>query len=198
MDKDELRRAMRMRRRTFGDAQQEAASLAVLAHVKAFAPYAQAKTVMAYMACRGELSLAPVINDLLAQGKMLVLPRCEAPGVMTARKIESLAQLVPGAYGLLEPGCGSLIVPPQEIDLVLVPGTAFDRTGGRIGQGGGYYDRFLPRTRALRAGVCHEFAMLDHVPCTAHDVHMDVLITPAGVIRADRDTSEHRRSQNGK
>ena len=101
---------------------------------------------------------------------------------MTARRIGSLSELEPGAYGLPEPGKGCAVIAPEEIDLVLVPGTAFDAQGRRLGQGGGYYDRFLSGTRALRVGVCHGFALVDHVPAQAHDLNMDYILTPDAVI----------------
>jgi len=197
MDKDALRRAMRERRRALSRPEQQAASQAVLAHLRAFEPYRQAKTVMAYMACRGELSLTLVIEDVFAAGKTLLLPRCEAPGEMTARRIDSLSQLRRGCFGLEEPDEACFIAAPQEIDLILVPGTAFDTAGRRLGQGGGYYDRFLLKTRAVRVGICHDFAILERVPAAAHDEYMDILVSPAGVIRAEKNTSDHRRSRDG-
>ena len=62
--------------------------------------------------------------------------------------------------------------------LMLIPGTAFDRAGGRIGQGGGYYDRYILKTRAFRVGVCHGFALMDSVPTEKHDARMDAVVTP--------------------
>lgn len=194
MNKDELRREMRARRRALSEAEQRSAAQDVCACVRTFAPYLQARSVMAYMACRGELDLAPVMEDALARGKTLLLPRCEENGRMTARQVTALTQLRPGAYGLMEPDEACEIFPPEEIGLIFVPGTAFDRVGGRIGQGGGYYDRFLCGTKALRAGVCHDFALLPGVPVQAHDVSMEYIITPDGIIRAGEDTSDHRRA----
>lgn len=151
---------------------------------------------MAYVACRGELSLEAVIRDIPARGRRLVLPRCEAPGIMTARQVRCAQDLVPGRFGLLEPSDGCGVVAPQEIDLILTPGTAFDRLGGRLGQGGGYYDRFLPQTHALRAGVCHDAALLDAVPTLAHDARMDVVFTPGGAVccREVRNQEKHGRT----
>lgn len=103
---------------------------------------------------------------------------------MTARLVRSLHALVPGEYGIPAPGDDCPVLAEEEIDVILVPGTAFDRDGGRIGQGGGYYDRFLPRTDALRVGVCHDFALLDRVPAQAHDQKMDLIVTPSGVTEA--------------
>lgn len=187
-EKDELRRAMRAQRRALTPGEQADASQAVFRRLEASAPYRDARCVMAYIACRGELSLAPVIGDLLARGKTLALPRCESPGVMTARRIRSADELRPGAYGIAEPGADSEIIAPETIDLILVPGTAFDRSGGRIGQGGGYYDRFLQKTRARRMGVCHGFALMDRVPVQAHDQTMDDILTPEATISCGRDT----------
>ena len=100
---------------------------------------------------------------------------------MSARRVTALSQLVPGAYGLPEPGGDCPEIAPEAIDVVLVPGTAFDAGGGRIGQGGGYYDRFLPGTRAYRIGVCHDFALLGSVPMQAHDQRMDAVVCPSGL-----------------
>lgn len=177
---------MRSLRRMLSPQEQDVAAKKLFAQMQAFDPYRQARMTMAYMACRGEISLAPAIADMLESGRTPVLPRCEAPGLMTARRIRAVNDLMPGAYGLLEPGERCEIVRPEEIDLILVPGTAFDREGHRLGQGGGYYDRFLKESRALRAGVCHEFALLDSVPFEAHDEIMDYIITPCGIIRTGR------------
>lgn len=189
MNKAELRTLMRAERRALPSAAQDEAARAVFAQIRTFEPYQQARTVMAYMACRGELSLEAVIRDALATGKTLLLPRCESPGVMTARRIHDMDDLVPGAYGLPEPEEDCEIVQPQDIDLILVPGVAFDRMGHRLGQGGGYYDRMLRESRALRVGVCHDFALLDCVPCEAHDVNMNMIITPDGSVRMERENS---------
>ena len=194
MNKDELRHAMRARRRALSQEEQRRASLAVLERVRAFAPYREARSVMAYMACRGELDLSPVLLDALAQGKTLLLPRCEAPGIMTARRVTDLSQLAAGAYGLMEPEQCCAVFPPEEINLIFVPGTAFDALGGRLGQGGGYYDRFLARTKALRAGVCHDFALIARVPAQAHDMRMDCIFTPGGMRCTGGQPNEHRRT----
>ena len=83
------------------------------------------------------------------------------------------------------------MLPAERIDLILVPGTAFGRDGGRIGQGGGYYDRFLPQTDALRVGICHDFALLERLPLQAHDQNMDAVVRPSGLIAAH----EYRRTE---
>ncbi|MBE5799626.1 MAG: 5-formyltetrahydrofolate cyclo-ligase [Clostridiales bacterium] len=189
-----LRERMRAMRRSLSAQQQEEAAQAVWEKIRAFESYQRANAVMAYMACRGEMRLAPVLEDILASGRALLLPRCEGPGVMTARRIRSMDELMGGAYGLMEPREDSEIADPSQIDLIFVPGTAFDPLGHRLGQGGGYYDRFLQKTDAVCAGICHDFALLDIVPHEAHDKKMEYVITPGGIIRAGSDTRHDRRT----
>lgn len=179
---EQLRAQMRSLRRDYPPERQREDAERVFARIRALEAYQSAQTVMAYMAARGELSVQMVIDDVLARGRHLALPRCEGAGVMTARWVMRMDDLAPGAYGLLEPkeDCGQ--IPPQEIDFVLVPGVAFDRAGHRVGQGGGYYDRFLPKTRAVRAGVCHDFALLERVQTSKHDQRMDALATPSELV----------------
>lgn len=172
---------MRALRRSLANEAQTAAAQAVFERISAYEPYRQAGTVMAYAAVRGELSLEMVMADVLASGKALLLPRCEAPGIMTARRIRSMDDLAAGTYGLMEPKESCEISDPKEIDLIFVPGVAFDHEGHRLGQGGGYYDRFLKACSAHRAGVCHDFAWIDIVPFEQHDIRMDDVITPGGV-----------------
>jgi len=181
-EKKALRERLRAMRRGLSQEEQRRASETACGRITALPAYERARCVMAYIACRGEMDLAPVIRDILSSGRTLALPRCEAPGVMTARRIASLSQLVPGAYGLMEPDADCAVVPPEEIGLILVPGVAFDRACYRLGQGGGYYDRFLTKTNAVRAGVCHGMALMDCVPREAHDMRMDAVITPEALI----------------
>ena len=180
---------MRAMRRALSQPEQEAAARAVDAQLSAFEPYRAARVVMAYMAFRGELSLEPLIQRAMEEGKTLVLPRCESDGIMTARRLRAMSELSPGAYGLLEPDASCEIIAPAQIDLILVPGVAFDRMGHRLGQGAGYYDRFLPQTQAVRVGVCHDFALLEHVPVKAHDIPMDYVMTTGGMIAAGHNTT---------
>ena len=80
---------------------------------------------------------------------------------------------------LQKEGCPAIA--PEAIDLVLVPGTAFDAGGGRIGQGGGYYDRFLDDLTCHTFLVCRERLVVDRVPCEAHDRRCTYLVTENGV-----------------
>lgn len=189
MNKDEVRGQMRRMRRALSAEAQREAEEAVFARVSALGAYQRARTVMAYAAARGELPLGRVFADALAAGKTLVLPRCAGEGVMHGHRVDAPDRLVKGAYGILEPGADCPRVEPAEIDLILVPGTAFDVRGHRIGQGGGYYDRYLNRTQAVRVGVCHDFALLSVVPSEAHDARMDIVVTPGRTVIIREETT---------
>lgn len=104
-----------------------------------------------------------------------------------------MSELVPGAYGLMEPDETCEIFDPQKIDLILVPGVAFDRLGHRLGQGAGYYDRFLPGMHAARVGICHDFALLEEVPFQEHDIPMDFVMMPGGMALSGNDTTGGRK-----
>lgn len=132
--------------------------------------------VMAYAALPDELDLTPWLTVLAASGR-LVLPRVSAQGLTLHRIASPATQLAPGAHGIAEP-----TTPPDvqagSLDVVLVPGRAFDGQGGRLGRGGGYYDRFLAGCpRALRVGVAHQAQLVGRVPMEAHDAAMDVVVT---------------------
>ena len=189
MNKDELRAQMRGMRRKLSDEEQRKAAKAVAERLVTLEAYQNARVVMAYAAVRGELPLDGILEDALAGGKTLALPRCEGEGVMRAYRVERAAQLRKGAYGILEPDAACPPVGPEEIELILVPGTAFDAHGNRLGQGGGYYDRYLSQTQAVRVGICHDFALLHAVPTQAHDARMAIVITPNHTIITREETT---------
>lgn len=190
-EKTEIRRQMRSMRRALSGEEQKRAADGVYAQIMRMESYRSARTVMAYAAVRGELSLERVMEDIRASGRRLALPRCGEGGEMDACLVTERRQLRQGAYGIWEPDEGCPLVPPEEIDLVLIPGTAFDRAGGRIGQGGGYYDRYIIQTRAVRVGICHGFALVNRIPTEKHDVRMDAVVTPEETLVFRQKENEH-------
>ena len=97
--------------------------------------------------------------------------------------ITSLGDLRPGAYGILEPPSGAPAVPAASVDFAIVPAVACGRDGSRLGQGGGYYDRFLQQTGCAFAALCTEAFLLPCVPCEAHDRNMKIIVTQQRVLR---------------
>ncbi len=138
----------------------------------------QAQTILLYAGMGGEVDTAPLLSALLRAGKRVALPRCTAaPGEMEARLIGPDTALVRHRLGMLEPGEDCPLLPPEALDLILVPGLAFDRRGYRLGQGGGYYDRFLPRCAGKTVALCRERFLLPAVPREEHDRPVDLVLT---------------------
>jgi 5-formyltetrahydrofolate cyclo-ligase len=98
-------------------------------------------------------------------------------------EIRALAELRTAAFGLLEPDPSAPVVDPVQIDLVVVPGIAFDRRGNRLGLGRGYYDGFLAGLSAVKAALLYRRQLVDDVPAGERDERVDVLVTEAGVLR---------------
>ena len=104
------------------------------------------------------------------------LPRITGPGTMEFLPVENLAALRPGSFGILEPFEGT---PPPHLDAIVCPGLAFTRTGHRLGQGGGFYDRILKRYPCARKiGVAFPIQIVAELPGEAHDIPMDAVLTP--------------------
>lgn len=191
MEKAALRSQMLARRQALAPDERERRSLAAqeaLIHSPAFGAASQ---ILIYIAFRGEVGTERIAEAAVAAGKGLVLPRVvkEPRGLVLHAYSGDPATLVPGAYGILEPRPAFPVVTPDQIDLVVVPGVAFDRSGGRLGYGGGYYDRLLPALRhAWLIGLAYECQVVGGLPHDPHDIPVDGLATEVGYtdIRGDR------------
>jgi len=137
----------------------------------------QAHTLLLYSALPDELPLQPLIDQLASEGRTILLPRVVSDTDMELHRYTGTNDLQRGAYGILEP-IGELFTAYDTIDVVIVPGMAFDRQGHRLGRGKGYYDRFLPQlTNAYKIGVCPSTRLIDQVPTAPHDALMDRVVT---------------------
>jgi 5-formyltetrahydrofolate cyclo-ligase len=134
---------------------------------------------MAYIAFRNELDLAPLFAALPAVE--WIVPR--VVGKEMVLHAYDPQRLVRHRFGMLEPAADLPTVSAASLDVVLVPGVAFDHQGGRMGFGGGFYDGFLPTTGALRVGITFDDCLVDVVPCDDHDQRVDWVVTPTQIIR---------------
>lgn len=158
-------------------------SASALARVAALESFRRARAVLAYASFGSELDTRPFLRQLLDGGRMLVLPRIErAARRLTLHQIRDLdADLRPGVWGILEPEpdrCRP--VASGEIEFVLVPGVVFDRAGGRIGHGGGYYDRLLqawPAPVPPLVAAAFEVQVVPAVPVLPTDRRVDLVVT---------------------
>ncbi len=148
--------------------------------------YQSAHTIMTYLSIRHEPDTFSLVRHAFADGKTVVIPVVDKtqPGLLHLSRLLSLDILTPGAFGILEP---ETIVPVSEaeLDLIVVPGLVFDRFGGRIGYGKGYYDRLLERTDATKAAFCYSFQVVEKAQTEPHDIPMDFLVTESELIACE-------------
>lgn len=178
--KSEIRGLVRRREKTLTPAAREISDKILINRFLSLPEYLSSRCVFLYLGVGAELDTAPIIEDALRRGKRAALPKITAPGVMEAREIRSLSELVPGAFHIPEPRETCPVVPPGEFDLILVPGAAFAKNGARLGRGGGYYDRYLPQTRGKKVALAREIQLFDALPTENHDIPIDLLITDEG------------------
>jgi 5-formyltetrahydrofolate cyclo-ligase len=148
--------------------------------------YQKAKTVAIFVTYRSEVNTLPVIQDLLHKGKCVGVPRITGKGKMEFYRLtEPDSDLVPGTYGIREPKKGSRRVKAEDIDLLVAPGSVLDDRGYRIGYGGGFFDRYIPRLKkecpVISLGF--EMQMVKMVPNESFDKKVDMIITEKRVIR---------------
>lgn len=160
----------------------------ILSRLEAMLQYQQARSVAFYVDCRGEVQTRPAIERAISAGKMVAVPWCIDRREMELFRLASLSELTPGRFAIDEPSAEvrsdpKRQIPPVEIDLVVVPGVAFDRSGNRLGHGNGYYDRLLAQTRpnVPRVGLAFECQLVDELPAEPHDVRMHAVITEVAV-----------------
>lgn len=150
--------------------------------------FAAAKTVKFYVDVRAEVRTRQALPAALATGKKIVVPWCNDMGMLELFHLESMDELTLGMYKILEPREDLRRLPakqvqPEVLDLIMVPGVAFDRQGGRTGHGKGYYDKLLEHSRpdAPLVGIAFECQMFAKIPMMAHDIFMDKVITEAAI-----------------
>lgn len=186
-DKAALRREILAQRAALTSEQAARNSLAVTALVRGIPRWRSAAEVLAYWPAKNELDTRPLIAELWGRGARVLLPRCrpDQPGVADLAGVACEADLVVGAFSIMEPGPACAVTSEAAPDVVLVPGVAFDRQGRRLGFGGGYYDRLLALpnlARALKIGLAHGFQVLDALPSESWDLPVDGLCTEEGLL----------------
>lgn len=142
----------------------------------------QAVAVFCFVSTSREPSTRPLLELALAQGKTLCVPRTGPEGFMEAVPITGLEQLAPARFGLLEPAPGLPALDPGQLDLVIAPCLMAAPDGLRLGQGGGYYDRFLPRCRCPVVLLCPAALVQNDLPAEPHDRRAGFVLTEQGFL----------------
>lgn len=183
MIKEELRRDMRAKRRamTAGEVQEKSAE--IQKRLFSLDCIKNAGTVCTFISAFKEPDTTEIIQKLRKTGKNIAVPVTDTENVtLSLSYIDSLEDFKKGAYGIPEPKIMD-IAHAADIDVILVPGLAFDKNGGRMGFGKGFYDRLLSDTRAVKIGLCYEFQLFDKIPTETHDVPMDLIVTEERIWR---------------
>lgn len=139
-----------------------------------------ALSVLLYVPLKGEVDIFPLIQKGLTASKVVCLPRFDAgSNSYSAVRVSSpQTELIAGPFGVLEPVPSAEVVPLNQLDLVVVPGLAFDMCGYRLGRGRGFYDRILASVVGIKCGVAFDQQLLSSLPAEPHDVLMSTLLTP--------------------
>ncbi len=153
----------------------------ICARLRAWEAFQKARTVLLFMPLPGEVDVRPLGHQALQAGACVCLTRADwSTKRLAPVPVDSLESgLMAGRYGILEPPAGTREIPISNLDLVLVPGLAFDTAGHRLGRGAGFYDRFLadPNLRAVTCGVGFEAQLLDNVPIDQWDIPLQAVAT---------------------
>jgi 5-formyltetrahydrofolate cyclo-ligase len=187
-EKRALRRAMRAERERVAPDERGRMGQGAGTALLGLPELAAARVFSAYVPTRGELDVSFVVEQRVRAGATVVYPRVavEAPR-LRFHVVVPETPMVLGAYGILEPPTDAPEIPAEAIDLVLVPGLAFDAQGRRLGYGGGYYDELAQRLRAhgrgFLVGLGYDFQVVERIPAGETDAALDCLVTDARVLR---------------
>lgn len=178
MLKSELRSQIHQSKRQFTQQQLREWSLPVVSRLKE--RLHDARVVLAYYSLPDEVCTHQLIDDLVAEGKIVLLPKVLDDETMELRRYTGIHDLREGAFHIMEP-VGAPFVDYQQIDVALIPGMAFDAQGHRLGRGKGYYDRFLSQSSIFNfqfkaIGVCFDFQKVEEVPVGPQDVSVNLVI----------------------
>ena len=183
--KAEIRKQAHENRRTQAD--KDGVSVLIVDRFMKLPEYASAKTVMFYVDVRDEVRTRHALPEALKTGKRIVVPYC-VDGELELFWLESMDELELGMYRILEPKAelrtvASKKLQPEDLDLIMVPGVAFDRSGGRTGHGKGYYDKLLEHANPQTPLVALAFdcQLFDEIPMDSHDIYMDKVVTESAV-----------------
>lgn len=175
------RRQARKIRDTIPQEIRRAKSNDIQSHLLAWEVFARADTVMAYVSYGSEVETAALLSAILRAGKRLALPVSQEGGILLARAVEAPDDLRPGRLGILEPTAAMPPLAPEAIDLILTPGLCFDWQGFRLGQGGGYYDRYLAGYAGMTCGLAFSEQVVPSLAVRPHDMPVRALATEHGI-----------------
>ena len=179
--KEDIRKMVAKRRQTIDNTHEM--SRQAISRLMTLPEMKTCSTIMTYVDFGKEVRTVPLISELFNQRKHIVVPYV-AEGEIQLFRLNKLNELAPGYFGILEPKIelrqlADRRINVNELQLILVPGVAFDPQGGRLGRGKGYYDRFLKKVpkNALKIGLVFDWQITDVIPMTGNDQFVDIVVT---------------------
>lgn len=181
--KKDIRKMMTALRAAMSEKERTEAGRVIAARLFSMKAYEDAGTVCCYAAFGSEVPTEEIIEESLRRGKRVAIPKVTGKQKMKFALIHGIADLKAGFHGIPEPGSWCQEIPKSENSiLMIVPGTAFDRSGNRIGYGGEYYDSYLTQTDCIKIGAAFDFQCVDRIISEAHDIQVDFIITEKEMI----------------
>lgn len=182
MDKKALRKSIRAKYSALSEEYKANADAAIYKAILSLPEYCAAKNIFCYYSVKNEVRTHRIIENARDEDKRVYLPQVFADGIMKAVEFDG-TKLVRGALDIPQPEDGEKILVQSESDIAIVPALAYRRDGYRLGQGGGYYDRFLKSWKGISVGICREEMIEENIPVLHYDLPVDILITELCTIR---------------
>jgi 5-formyltetrahydrofolate cyclo-ligase len=190
-EKSRLRRTMMRRLESISRHEALAAGEAISVRLASWSSWRSSSVVALFATLRGEVDTQPLIERAQREGKQLLFPRMLEGRALEFAVVDEIGSLQPGRYGVLEPDRRCPVLRMHTHAIVFVPGYAFDREGGRLGRGAGYYDRALAACgdssgRPRFIGVGFDSQVIPNVPMNSLDMRMDGVVTEVGFFEVER------------
>ena len=174
-EKSIIRKNIKQIKSKYSLQQKKGLSIQILEKIETLPEFINAKTIMMYWSMDDEVYTHKFVEKW-SQSKAIILPSVQ-DNILLLKEYKGANHLVAGEkYGIPEPQ-GVAFNKPKKIDVIIVPGIAFDKLGNRMGRGKGYYDNLLKSSNAIKIGICFPFQIITKVPCELHDVKMDIVIS---------------------
>jgi 5-formyltetrahydrofolate cyclo-ligase len=178
--KSSLRKLLLQKRDSISDDYMMIASKQIQRNLKKISAYVEAKTVAVYYSTGSEVKTGRIIQEMLAAGKTVALPRVDGKDIVFCT-VNGSEDLEKGEFDIMEPKTTCPII--KEFDVILVPAIAMTQDGQRLGYGRGFYDRFLSHTHAVTIALTYSKLIVKNIPKTDGDVPIQWIVTEDGVIK---------------
>lgn len=179
MNKNDIRKKMLDIRNSVDEYEKQIMDNKIFANVINSNEYKNSDNIFLFVSYNSEVDTHKIINYSLKHGKRIFLPKViSRKAGMEIIEIKSFSDLEKSKYGILEPS-GENYASPEDIDVVFAPGLAFDKKGGRLGYGAGFYDRYLTllKKSTSKIGLCYSVQVIENVPMEEYDIKMNGIIT---------------------